>query len=240
MEEPGSCAVAAYDGGGRRPAPAPGAPTAARLPDGSGRRRRGPSRVRAAYAIPDDGGAADLLGAVRAHFRFRCLYLFVRCRDTVPGGAAAALRALVPAEMLPLYDGGRHPAKAAISSALDDVSYALSVPGMPFDSSGTGRAFRQPLGPSKKARLQVQSAGGMTTAEESLTFDGMCEINGMDLAGAPDMLAFDPDWFAADIGAAAAVTAHLSRADKGCIVGRMRQVRRYRPAGRPARGYRRS
>ena len=39
---------------------------------------------------------------------------------------------------------------------------------------------------------------GMTTAEEILTFAGMCEVNGMGPAGALDMPAFDPDWFAAD------------------------------------------
>ena len=238
MEEPGSCAVPVFgdDGGsGRRPVPAPDAPTVVRLPDGSGR-RRSPGDVRAADAIPDDGEAADMLGAIKAHFRLHYLYLFVRRWDTASDEAAAALRALVYAEILPLYGEGKHPARTAISNALDDMFYALSVPGMPFDSNGIERVFNWPLGPFKRARFQVQSVWGMTTAEESLTFDGMCEINGTGPADAPDMLAFDPDGFAADIGAAAAaaaaaVAAHRNRTDKSCIVGRMRQVRRYRPTG---------
>ena len=229
MEEPGSHAVPMFGDGGR-PVPAPGAPTVARLPDGSGR-RRSPGGVRAADAITDDGEAADLLGAVRAYFRFHYLYLFVRCWDTASDEAAAALRALVYAEILPLYGEGKHPAKTAISNALDDMFYALSVPGMPFDSSEIERVFHWLLGPFKRARFQVQSVWGMTTAEESLTFAGMCEINGINPADALDMLAFDPDWFAADSGAADAVAAHRSRADRSCIVGRMRQVRRYRPTG---------
>ena len=218
------------DGGSGRPVPAPEAPTVARLPDGSGR-RRSPGDVRAADAIPDDGEAADMLGAIKAHFRFHYLYLFVRRWDTASDEAAAALRALVYAEILPLYGEGKHPARTAISNALDDMFYALSVPGMPFDSNEIERVFNWLLGPFKRAHFQVQSVWGMTTAEECLTFDGMCEINGINPADALDMLAFDPDRFAADSGAAAAVAAHRRRADKSCIVGRMRQVRRYRPTG---------
>ena len=67
---------------------------------------------------------------------------------------------------------------------------------------------------------------GMTTAEGSLTFAGIFEINGINPADALDMLASDPDWFAADSGAAAAVAAHRGYADKSCIVGRMQPVRR--------------
>ena len=78
-EEPGSHAVPMFDDGGRRPVPAPDAPTVTRLPDGSGRRRRSSGDIReAADAIPDDGEAADLLGAIKAHFRLHYLYLFVR------------------------------------------------------------------------------------------------------------------------------------------------------------------
>lgn len=145
--------------------------------------------------------------------------------------AAAAPRTLVHAEILPPYGEGKHPAKTAISNAPDDMFYALSVRGMPFDSNGTERAFHWPLGPFKRALAQAQGEWSMTTAEEILTFVGICGISGIGPADALGMLEADPCWFAAGPGAADAAAAHRGRAGKSCIAGRVRPVRRYRPAG---------
>ena len=180
----------------------PPAPSAAPLPDGSGRRRDAAAVLAAGDGIDDDEEAAELLGAVRAYLRLLYLYRFVRCWDTASESAAAALRGMVKTGILPLYGEGKHPAKTAIANALPNMFYALSVKGMPFDSNEIERAFHELLGPYKRSHFQTQSVWGMTTAEELLTFIGMCTRNGIDPADGLDMLMADPDWFAADGGAA--------------------------------------
>ncbi len=225
MGDPWSHAVP-WIGDDGSPAAAPtAAPSAAPLPDGSGRRRNAAAVRAAGDEIEDDEEAAKLLGAVRAYLRLLYLYKFVRCWDTASDSAAAALRGMVETGILPLYGEGKHPAKTAIANALPDMFYALSVKGMPFDSNEIERAFHELLGPYKRSHFQTQSVWGMTTGEELLTFIGMCTRNGIDPADGLDMLMADPNWFAADDGAACAPR----RAASG---GAVRQVRRY---SQPAR-----
>ena len=71
--------------------------------------------------------------------------------------------------------------------------HALLVPGMLFDSNEIEWMFYWLLDPFKKSHFQVQSVRGMTTAEESLTFASIYEIDSIDSADALDMLAFDLD-----------------------------------------------
>ena len=75
---------------------------------------------------------------------------------------------------------------------------------MPFDSNEIERAFHELLGPYRKAHVQTQSVWGMTAGEELFTFTGMCARTGIDPANGLDMLMADPNWFAADNGAAGA------------------------------------
>ena len=65
----------------------------------------------------------------------------------------------------------------------------------------------------------------MTVAEEMLTFDCMCERNGIDPGDGLDMLLANPDWFAADDGAASAPTEIPGG------IGGARPVYRYMPTG---------
>ena len=231
MGDPESHAVPWVDDDGSPAAP-PAAPSAAPLPDGSGR-RRGAAAVRAAGdEIDDDEEAAELLGAVRAYIRLLYLYKFVRCWDTASESAAAALRGMVETGILPLYGEGKHPAKTAIANALPDMFYALSVKGMPFDSNEIERAFHELLGPYKRSHFQTQSVWGMTTGEELLTFIGMCTRNGIDPADGLDMLMADPNWFAADDGAASAPRcAATAAAGGGAAAAAARRVRRYSQTG---------
>ncbi len=231
MGDPESHAVPWVDDDGSPAAP-PAAPSAAPLPDGSGR-RRGAAAVRAAGdEIDDDEEAAELLGAVRAYIRLLYLYKFVRCWDTASESAAAALRGMVETGILPLYGEGKHPAKTAIANALPDMFYALSVKGMPFDSNEIERAFHELLGPYKRSHFQTQSVWGMTTGEELLTFIGMCTRNGIDPADGLDMLMADPNWFAADDGAASAPRcAAAAAAGGGAAAAAARRVRRYSQTG---------
>ena len=230
MGDPESHAVPWVDDDGSPAAP-PAAPSAAPLPDGSGR-RRGAAAVRAAGdEIDDDEEAAELLGAVRAYLRLLYLYKFVRCWDTASESAAAALRGMVETGILPLYGEGKHPAKTAIANALPDMFYALSVKGMPFDSNEIERAFHELLGPYKRSHFQTQSVWGMTTGEELLTFIGMCTRNGIDPADGLDMLMADPNWFAADDGAASAPRCAAAAAAGGAAAAAARRVRRYSPTG---------
>ena len=61
-----------------------------------------------------------------------------------------------------------------------------------------GQVFSEHLRPYRNAHVQVQSVWGMTVAEELLTFDGMCEKNGIDPCDGLDRLTACPEWFAAD------------------------------------------
>ena len=103
--------------------------------------------------------------------------------------------------------------------------YALSAKGMPFDSADIEQVFAVYLRPYKNGHIQAQSIWGMTVAEEMLTFDAMCEKNGIDPCDGLDMLLADPNWFAADDGAASAPT----KIPGG--IGRARRVRRYTQTG---------
>ena len=226
MGAPGSYAVARFTDKGS-PVREPAAPSARPLPDGSGRRLDA-DKVRAAGDEIDDGEAAARRGELKAYFRMLFLYLFLRCWDTASEQAAQDLRNLVSCDILPLY-GDKHPVKAAISNALSSLFFALSVPGMPFDSNDIERVFHSLLGPFKRAHVQVQSVWGMTVAEELLTFIGMCERNGIDPARGLDRLICDPEWFAADDGAAEA--AEATAAQQPCAPTAVRRVRRYQPTG---------
>ena len=226
MGAPGSYAVARFTDRGS-PVREPAAPSARPLPDGSGRRRDAGEVRAAGDGIDDDGKAAARRGELKAYFRMLFLYLFLRCWDTASEQAAQELRNLVTVDILPLY-GDRHPVRTAISNALSTLFFALSVPGMPFDSNDIERVFHSLLGPFKRAHVQVQSVWGMTVAEELLTFIGMWERNGIDPARGLDRLICGPDWFAADDGAAEAVE---ETARHPCAPTAVRRVRRYRPTG---------
>ena len=156
------------------------------------------AKVRAAGdEIDDESEAARLHGAVKAYNHIAQLYLFLRCWDTAFEEAHAALRDLVATEMIPLC-GGKPPVAAALANALPAMFYALSIPGMPFDSVDIGQVFSEHLRPYRNAHVRVQSVWGMTVAEDLLTFDGMCEKNGIDPCDGLDRLTACPEWFAAD------------------------------------------
>ena len=137
------------------------------------------AKVRAAGDEIDESEVARLHGAIKAYNRIAHLYLFLRCWDAASEEAHAALRDLVAAEIIQLY-GGKPPVAAALANALPAMFYALSVPGMPFDSVDIGQVFSERLRPYRNAHARVQSVWGMTVAEDLPTFDGMCEKNGID------------------------------------------------------------
>ena len=224
------------------PVPPPEAPSPAPLEDGSGR-RLGMADVRAAGdEIDDESEAALLRGAVKAHHRIRYLYLFLRCWDTASEWAQAALRDLVATEIIPLY-GENHPVATALTNALPTMFYALSTPGMPFDSSDIEQVFSKHLRPYRNAHIMVQSVWGATVTEELLTFAAMCEKNGIDPCDGLDRLMACPEWFAADdggggdnggCGCACGCGCGSEAADAAACrlhAGRVRQVQRYMPTG---------
>ena len=209
------------------PVPEPDAPSPDQLPDGSGRRRDADAARAAGDAIDDDAEA--LRGEVKAYFRLFFLYLFIRRWDTASESAAADLRDLVAAEILPLY-GDKHPVRTSLSNALPSLFFALSVPGMPFDSNDIERAICKHVSPVKKAHVQVQSEWGATVTEELLTFTGTTERNGIDPASGLDRLLINPDWFAADDDDDADDGAPAVR-QRPCARAAVRRVHRYRPTG---------
>lgn len=178
--------------------------------------------------ISDESEAARLHGAVKGHLRLHYLYLFLRCWDTASDAAAAELQDLVAAEIIPLY-GGNHPVGNAIANALPTLFYALSVQGMPFDSSGIERVFNSLLRAFKNAHVQVQSEWAMTVSEEVLTFIGMCERNGIDPCNGLDMLLDCPDWFAGGGGGCGCAASSRHYHDGGG--GGVRRVQPYKPTG---------
>ena len=228
MGAPGSNAVRRRLDDGS-PVPPPETPSPAPLEDGSGRRRSMDEARAAGDEIDDEAEAAQLHGAVKAHLRLLCLYMFLRCWDTASEGAQAALRDLVAAEIIPLYGEG-HPVATALTNALPTMFYALSTPGMPFDSGDIERVFSKYLRPYRNAHTMVQSVWGMTVFEEMLTFDAMCEENGIDPCDGLDRLMACPEWFAADDDGNGGCGCGSA---PGCCrqAGRARQVQRYMPTG---------
>ena len=236
MGAPGSNAVRRLLGDGS-PVPPPEAPSPAPLEDGSGRRCRMADARAAGGEIGGESEAALLRGAVKAHLRFFRLCMFLQCWDTASEEAAAALRDLVATEIVPLYGagaaGGGRPVATALTNALSTMFYALSTQGMPFDSIDIEQVFGRYLRPCRNAHIMVQSVWGITVAEEDLTFDGMCERNGIDPCDGLDRLVACPDWLAADddddgggrCGCGSATPAGCRHA------GRAVEVRRYMPTG---------
>ena len=174
------------------PSPLLRRPLAGPLEDGGGRRRRMDDVRGAGDEIVDESEAVRLRGAVRAHLRILHLYRFLRCWDTASDEARAALLDLVAAAIIPLYGDGR-PIATALANAPPTTFYALSTPGMPFDSGGIEHVFNNHLRPYRNAHIMVQSVWGMTVAEELLTFDGMCEKNGIDPCDGLDRLMACPE-----------------------------------------------
>ena len=231
MGAPGSNAVRRLLDDGS-PVPPPEAPSPAPLEDGSGRRRDMADVRAAGDEIGDESEAALLRGAVKAYLRFFHLCMFLRCWDTASEEAAAALRDLVATEIVPLYGGsGGHPVATALTNALPTMFYALSTQGMPFDSIDIEQVFGRHLRPYRNAHVMVQSVWGMTVTEEELTFDGMCERNGIDPCDGLDRLMACPDWFAADDDGSGRCGCG-SATPEGCRhAGRAIEVRRYMPTG---------
>ena len=235
MGAPGSNAVRRLLDDGS-PVPPPEAPSPAPLEDGSGRRRDMADARAAGDEIGDESEAARLRGAVKAYLRFSHLCMFLRCWDTASEEAAAALRDLVATEIVPLYGGGGgrgggHPVATALTNALPTMFYALSTQGMPFDSIDIEQVFGRYLRPYRNAHIMVQSVWGMTVTEEELTFDAMCERNGIDPCDGLDRLMACPDWFAADDGGSGRCGCG-SATPEGCRhADRPVVVQRYMPTG---------
>ena len=177
------------DGSAAAPTPAL---SEAPLPDGSGRQCDGGCPHRWRRDVRRRGGAG-LLGVIRAYLRLLYLYKFIRCGDTASESAAAALCGMVSTGILPLYGEGRHPVKTAITNALPNMLYVLSVEGRPFDSNEIERAFYDLLGPYEVVRPDAVHMGHNRGGGELLKFIGMCTRNGIDPADGLDMLVVNPD-----------------------------------------------
>lgn len=112
--------------------------------------------------------------------------------------------------------------------------YALTTPGMPFDSSDIEQVFSKHLRPYRNTHIMVQSVWDMNVAEEMLTFDAMCEKNGIDPCDGLDRLMACPEWFAADDGSGGGSGGCGCASSPGhgySQAGRARRVRRYMPTG---------
>ena len=92
-----------------------------------------------------DCDAEALHGDVKSYFRLFFLCPFVLHGDTASEAAAAELRDMAAAEVLPLY-GDRHQVRISLSNVLSSLFFALPVHGMPLDSNGTERAPHSLLG----------------------------------------------------------------------------------------------
>ena len=152
---------------------------AARCRDRPGPARPCP-RILAVAAEAEDATASTWLRCCAAPPRRT--FAFSACASSFgagtrhPSGPRPRRGGPVAAEIIPPRRGG-HPVATALANALPAMSYALSTPGMAFDSGGIEQAFSKRLHPHRNARIMVQGVQGMAAAEGLPTFGGMysCE-----------------------------------------------------------------
>ena len=135
-----------------------------------------------------------------AYLMLISLYRLIRKLDTASEGTAALLRERVE-EILARY-GEKHPVKTSFVNALATLFAALSVPGMPFETTEIERVVRDIVMVFKRLHRQIQSQEGADMASIEMSFCATCKMYGIAPSEAILRILRDPEW--TPIGAASA------------------------------------
>ena len=135
-----------------------------------------------------------------AYLMLVTLYRKVSKMDTASEETVALLRERVE-EALERY-GEKHPVKTSFVNALATLFAALSVAGMPLETTAVERVVRDIVMVFKRLHRQIQSQEGADMASIEMSFCATCKMYGITPSEAILRILRDPEW--TPIGAAPA------------------------------------